>query len=149
MGKVGTESPSFIEPIASRKDGIQAMFLRQKQAQTSRVRETQKRKRSSSSSPSRPAVEPNDLAKAGQPLSKKSTGDADMTELDVPPTLVHKTKVIQILLPRRPVKLLIHEHPEFACPVTASGPKLNSTIRRQGTYQHQRCKDRSSPYLTT
>jgi putative SOS response-associated peptidase YedK len=99
VGKVGTESPTFIEPIANRKDGIQAMFLRQKQVQTSRVREPPKRKRSSSSSPSRPAVEPNDLAKAGQPLSKKSTGDADVTELDAPPTLAPKTKNPRIRSP--------------------------------------------------
>jgi putative SOS response-associated peptidase YedK len=32
VGKVGTESPSFIEPIAGRKDGIQAMFSKQRQA---------------------------------------------------------------------------------------------------------------------
>ena len=31
VGKVGTESPSFIEPITSRKDGIQAMFSKQRQ----------------------------------------------------------------------------------------------------------------------
>ncbi|KAH7921125.1 hypothetical protein BV22DRAFT_1038994 [Leucogyrophana mollusca] len=29
VGKVGTESPTFIEPVAQRKDGIQAMFARQ------------------------------------------------------------------------------------------------------------------------
>ncbi|KAJ7073279.1 hypothetical protein B0H15DRAFT_869398 [Mycena belliarum] len=33
VGKVGTESPAFIEPVANRKDGIQAMFSKQKQAQ--------------------------------------------------------------------------------------------------------------------
>jgi hypothetical protein len=31
VGRVGTESPTFIEPIAMRKDGIQAMFSKQKQ----------------------------------------------------------------------------------------------------------------------
>jgi len=41
VGKVGTESPSFIEPVANRKDGIQAMFSKQKQ-------------RDSSSSPTKP-----------------------------------------------------------------------------------------------
>lgn len=30
VGKVGTESPTFIQPIAQRKDGIQAMFAKQK-----------------------------------------------------------------------------------------------------------------------
>ncbi|PFH50006.1 hypothetical protein AMATHDRAFT_146348 [Amanita thiersii Skay4041] len=32
VGKVGTESPSFIEPIKDRKDGIQAMFQKQLQS---------------------------------------------------------------------------------------------------------------------
>ncbi|KAF9451316.1 DUF159-domain-containing protein [Macrolepiota fuliginosa MF-IS2] len=31
VGRVGTESPTYIEPIAMRKDGIQAMFSKQKQ----------------------------------------------------------------------------------------------------------------------
>jgi hypothetical protein len=35
VGKVGTESPSFIEPVANRKDGIQAMFSKQRQADSS------------------------------------------------------------------------------------------------------------------
>ncbi|KAH7882128.1 hypothetical protein F5I97DRAFT_421966 [Phlebopus sp. FC_14] len=37
IGKVGSESATFIEPVAERKDGIQAMFARQrsKQAETS------------------------------------------------------------------------------------------------------------------
>ncbi|KAF9238394.1 hypothetical protein BU15DRAFT_47759 [Melanogaster broomeanus] len=49
VGKVGTESAKFIEPIANRKDGIQAMFAKQlsKQAETS-----VKRKRNASPSSS-------------------------------------------------------------------------------------------------
>ncbi|EMD35095.1 hypothetical protein CERSUDRAFT_116585 [Gelatoporia subvermispora B] len=35
VGKVGTESPTFIQPIAERKDGIAAMFVNQKQARSS------------------------------------------------------------------------------------------------------------------
>ncbi|KAH6904526.1 DUF159 domain-containing protein [Coprinopsis sp. MPI-PUGE-AT-0042] len=35
VGKVGTESPAFVEPVANRKDGIEAMFSKQKQAQAS------------------------------------------------------------------------------------------------------------------
>ncbi|KAF8235058.1 DUF159-domain-containing protein [Tricholoma matsutake] len=33
VGKVGTESSTFIEPISNRKDGIQAMFSKQRQSQ--------------------------------------------------------------------------------------------------------------------
>ncbi|KAJ3483088.1 hypothetical protein NLI96_g6540 [Meripilus lineatus] len=35
VGKVGTESPTFIQPIAQRKDGIQAMFAKQKEMKLS------------------------------------------------------------------------------------------------------------------
>lgn len=31
VGRVGTESSSFVEPITSRKDGIQALFTKQRQ----------------------------------------------------------------------------------------------------------------------
>ncbi|KAI0298994.1 hypothetical protein B0F90DRAFT_1631821 [Multifurca ochricompacta] len=34
VGKVGTESPTFIEPVEKRKDGIEAMFMRQAEAMT-------------------------------------------------------------------------------------------------------------------
>lgn len=54
VGKVSAESSTFVEPIANRKDGIQAMFSRQTQAQSSPTKESsKKRKRNSSSSPSR------------------------------------------------------------------------------------------------
>lgn len=33
IGKVGVESPTFIEPVARRKDGIQAMFAKQRSKQ--------------------------------------------------------------------------------------------------------------------
>ena len=46
VGKVGTESPTFIQPVSERKDGIQAMFARQNAAQ-SPVSQA-KRKRSTS-----------------------------------------------------------------------------------------------------
>jgi len=32
VGKVGVESPTFIEPVQKRKDGIEAMFMRQAKA---------------------------------------------------------------------------------------------------------------------
>ncbi|TFK48308.1 DUF159-domain-containing protein [Heliocybe sulcata] len=47
VGKIGTESPSFIQPVSQRKDGIESMFAKQKQSQASN-----KLKRKRSSSPS-------------------------------------------------------------------------------------------------
>src|SRR5688572_19325782 len=35
VGKIGTESPTYIEPVAARKDGIQAMFAKQRQTKPS------------------------------------------------------------------------------------------------------------------
>ncbi|KAI9571872.1 hypothetical protein HD554DRAFT_2070172 [Boletus coccyginus] len=48
IGKVGTESPKFIEPVADRKDGIMAMFAKQRSKQ---VESSAKRKRGSTPSP--------------------------------------------------------------------------------------------------
>ncbi|KAI6022861.1 hypothetical protein BKA83DRAFT_100579 [Pisolithus microcarpus] len=45
VGKVGAESPTFIQPLSTRKDGIQAMFAKQRTKQVA----TAKRKRESSS----------------------------------------------------------------------------------------------------
>lgn len=47
VGKVGTESPTFIEPVQKRKDGIEAMFTRQTKAAQAQQRSDTKRKRES------------------------------------------------------------------------------------------------------
>ena len=60
VGKVGNESPTFIEPVSKRKDGIEAMFAKQDQRKSTsplksqfgpEVSPVRKRKRSSSPSP--------------------------------------------------------------------------------------------------
>jgi hypothetical protein len=38
VGKVGTESPAFVEPVETRKDGIQAMFSKQIEAKKNAVK---------------------------------------------------------------------------------------------------------------
>lgn len=55
VGRVGNESPSFIEPISKRKDGIVAMFASQG-SQKSKPPSPIKRKRSTSPPP--PAKKP-------------------------------------------------------------------------------------------
>jgi hypothetical protein len=50
VGKVGAESAAFIEPVATRKDGIKAMFAKQR-SQQERNKECMKRKRSVSPVP--------------------------------------------------------------------------------------------------
>lgn len=52
VGKVGNESPSFIEPISERKDGITAMFANQG-SQKSEPASPMKRKRSASPPPAK------------------------------------------------------------------------------------------------
>ncbi|OCH91352.1 DUF159-domain-containing protein [Obba rivulosa] len=51
VGKVGTESPTFIQPIAERKDGIAAMFANQRKARSLPPTSPAKMKRKRSSSP--------------------------------------------------------------------------------------------------
>lgn len=51
VGKVGVESPTFIQPVATRKDGIKAMFAKQR-SQQEQNKESIKRKRSVSPVPS-------------------------------------------------------------------------------------------------
>jgi putative SOS response-associated peptidase YedK len=99
VGKVGTESRTFIEPIANRKDGIQAMFSRQKQAQSSPTKNTsQKRKRSSSPSTSR-TIEHRDSVETEVSTSKKLGGngkqqneDQEVICIDHSPSPTPKTK---------------------------------------------------------
>jgi hypothetical protein len=73
VGKVGNESPSFIQPVKERKDGIQAMF--QKQVQTAA-----KRKRTESPPP---ASAPADVTEAKmeqeQDQQKKIKSDISST----------------------------------------------------------------------
>ena len=66
VGKVGNESPTFIEPISKRKDGIEAMFASQgsQKSKSSPV----KRKRSASPPP----------AKKAKMANKKEESDSDI-----------------------------------------------------------------------
>ncbi|KAF9477472.1 DUF159-domain-containing protein [Pholiota conissans] len=70
VGKVGTESPSFIEPIAARRDGINAMFSKQEHGSmpvsptNTTPGKSQKRKTSTGPSPSKVT---DDNAKAKSP----------------------------------------------------------------------------------
>lgn len=83
VGKVGTESSTFIEPISSRKDGIQAMFSKQKlrasQSQQASGSSPVRRKRSRSASPLQDVI---DLTLDDQPEAKKAKVEDD----DVGPT---------------------------------------------------------------
>ena len=51
MGKVGTESPTFIEPLSERRDGIQAMFAKQPQHLASQGSSTKRKLDLTSSTP--------------------------------------------------------------------------------------------------
>ncbi|KAF5376113.1 hypothetical protein D9615_007773 [Tricholomella constricta] len=91
VGKVGTESASFIEPIANRKDGIQAMFS--KQASKSSEKSPQslqapKAKASVKRSRSPSPLKIHDLTSQSpsRNKSKRDTDDGDSDVLDVPAT---------------------------------------------------------------
>lgn len=74
VGKVGTESPTYIQPIAGRKDGIQAMFAKQAASTSSQQSNGAKRKRSAS--PKSP-VSTMQGKKAMTPANKLNTWEDD------------------------------------------------------------------------
>ncbi|GLB44099.1 putative SOS response associated peptidase (SRAP) [Lyophyllum shimeji] len=91
VGKVGTESATFIEPIAKRKDGIQAMFF--KQAAKSSVKPPSKTKpalkRSRSPSPIKPLDDPPSPTTSKKPrldIPNVKDEDSDVVLLDGPST---------------------------------------------------------------
>ncbi|KXN83162.1 hypothetical protein AN958_01763 [Leucoagaricus sp. SymC.cos] len=82
VGRVGTESPTYIEPIASRKDGIQAMFSKQKQ----------KRARS----PSPVIVDDERLVKAEEDQPMKNDNDDEI------PSKKPKTEAVERKFAKKP-----------------------------------------------
>ncbi|TEB30459.1 DUF159-domain-containing protein [Coprinellus micaceus] len=87
VGKIGNESPSFIEPVASRKDGIQAMFAKQKQAQTE-PSSSQSKSLAPSSSPPKPSFSPT----ASQSKVAGAEADSNAPDLHPPSTPPPKVK---------------------------------------------------------
>jgi len=105
VGKVGTESPSFIEPVASRKDGIQAMFYKQRQGDRSssperspRPHSGTKRKIEVSPAPfsSSPEAELSSTTPTEPPLAKKlkavAGDDSNQPESAMVETISRDTK---------------------------------------------------------
>ncbi|KAG6915092.1 hypothetical protein DXG01_013471 [Tephrocybe rancida] len=93
VGKVGTESPTFIEPIATRKDGIQAMFSKQAAKSKSSQPSSSQPKPSQTKRPRSPKASVEDLT-FSPPLKKTKTkpalkdedADSDIEVLDDLPT---------------------------------------------------------------
>ena len=89
VGKIGTESPTFIEPLAERKDGIQAMFAKQTRKGTTAASpaKSSTRKRSAF-----PATEKTNVTGGTQPAKKARVekvnaweDDSDIEYVDDPP----------------------------------------------------------------
>jgi hypothetical protein len=75
VGKVGNESPTFIEPIAKRKDGIMAMFASQG-SQNSKS-SSPKRKRSASPTPAKKPKTTNKRAESNSEIESIEYGESD------------------------------------------------------------------------
>ncbi|EIW56557.1 DUF159-domain-containing protein, partial [Trametes versicolor FP-101664 SS1] len=97
VGKIGTESPTFIQPVQDRKDGIQAMFAKQQKQQSqptaSSTDPTPARRQKRSASP----ADLKSTATAGGSVTKKPKveklntweDDSDIEYVDDPPTAGH------------------------------------------------------------
>lgn len=102
IGKVGAESPTFIEPIAQRKDGIQAMFAKQANSQKAKppaspILEAKeainlaKRKRDSPGMKRDSSIEILD----GPPEEKRRRSSAHDDDEEAKPSSADKTESIQ------------------------------------------------------
>jgi hypothetical protein len=111
VGKVGVESPTFIEPVQKRKDGIEAMFMRQtttkaKESTTAAVGSGKRKHEPSSPSPASaaaataPSSSPAKRAKAEKdPVGPKEIVDVDL-DLDAgnpAPAEGHDSSDVEIL----------------------------------------------------
>jgi len=94
VGKVGTESSSFILPIAARKDGIEAMFSKQKQA-AKESSSAKKTKSASLNSTKRKRDSPKMLRKStsDSAINIDEGSDDEIEILDTPPPSAKKTKL--------------------------------------------------------
>ncbi|KAF7320984.1 LigB domain-containing protein [Mycena chlorophos] len=81
VGRVGVESPTFIEPVATRKDGIQAMFAKQTQAAKTKPSPS---KAAATSSPKPPPSSSKQAEKRRRHDS--DLGDDEIEILDRPPS---------------------------------------------------------------
>ncbi|KAJ3530233.1 hypothetical protein NMY22_g8664 [Coprinellus aureogranulatus] len=79
VGKIGNESPTFVEPVANRKDGIQAMFAKQKQANLP-------------NSPSKSSLPTSSPAQSQSQNSKGTEADSSAPDLKTPSTPPPKMK---------------------------------------------------------
>ncbi|KAH9893960.1 hypothetical protein C8Q73DRAFT_745621 [Cubamyces lactineus] len=116
VGKIGTESPTFIQPIQERKDGIQALFAKQKQGLTSspsKPTTTSTPTASSKHAPKRSASEIKDDSGDDAPAGKKAKvekvnaweDDSDIEYIDDPGPQRHKadaTTIHKVLASRGP-----------------------------------------------
>ncbi|KAF9561591.1 DUF159-domain-containing protein [Agrocybe pediades] len=93
VGKVGTESPTFIEPVSTRKDGIEAMFSNQKQE--------------ASSASSKSTTGSSARAK-GKRKHEETTRDSNTTETSSQSTNTTKNKIL--LSPSPPGKRIKSDH---------------------------------------
>jgi hypothetical protein len=87
VGKVGTESSTFIEPISNRKDGIQAMFSKQRQSQNKLISKISPFKRPRSNSPTPGSELVADRQTAQSDAKKRKAEENDAVVIDSPSTL--------------------------------------------------------------
>ncbi|KAI0717692.1 hypothetical protein C8T65DRAFT_640483 [Cerioporus squamosus] len=68
VGKIGTDSPTFVEPIAERMDGIQAMFAKQTRKPDAKITSPAKSNPRKRSTP--PEIDEKDIKREAQPAKK-------------------------------------------------------------------------------
>lgn len=159
VGKIGTESPTFVQPVQDRKDGIQAMFAKQQKQQsqptaassTNRTLTQRARKRSASPTDLKSSTTTGESPAKKPKVEKLNTweDDSDVEYLDDPPAAVgdgaghgeeHKVRLHVRTPPRR---LLILPGPCLQPSATSS------TLKRGGTHPAKDAHGETPPQVSS
>ncbi|TFY52553.1 hypothetical protein EVJ58_g9952 [Rhodofomes roseus] len=141
VGKVGTESLTFIQPVAERKDGIQAMFAKQTASTSSQPSNGSKRKRSPSppqpsNSDKQAKEEPSQDTKL--PADKLNTweDDSEIEYVDGPHPADKKPEVKGESADNHPLP----STPTKRARITARSPKAATPKKQQGRHTESSAK---------
>ncbi|KAI0632900.1 hypothetical protein C8Q77DRAFT_1120414 [Trametes polyzona] len=143
VGKIGTDSPTFVQPIHDRKDGIQALFAKQQKASQSQntsrtsvvptdVPDTPAPQRVQKRSASPTAVDASEATAKKPKVEKMNTweDDSDVEYVDDPAAEDSKPKTAKAASSSTPKK---GSHESTTSPEQKSGRAPSTTDKKQST----------------
>ncbi|KAF9460463.1 hypothetical protein BDZ94DRAFT_1311474 [Collybia nuda] len=126
VGKVGTESPTFIEPVSNRKDGIRAMFSKQAQKHSEHVKFQLQNAKPAKPSSNAQVSTSRDLKPSNFSNSKRSRSPPETHDPFKSETTSSASKKLKLTKSQGPdSKITILSTPP---PKSQTNPKIHSTV---------------------